>query len=204
VLICVYDIFGFHPNTKQFADRLNSGGGFRVAMPDFFRGQPFDLANFPPKDSSEIMNFVSTTGSWDNVVKKDLLNVIEHYKKEGATSFGIFGFCWGGKMTIKAVSELEEVKAAALLHPAFLENSDAEAAKRPVLLLPSKDEPDLTPLYEILKKRLGDENAGHHRFEDMFHGFAAARGDWKEESQRKRADEAILLVHDFMKKHVTQ
>lgn len=50
VLICAYDIFGFHPNTKQFADKLNSGGEFRVAMPDFFRGKPFSLDNFPPKE----------------------------------------------------------------------------------------------------------------------------------------------------------
>lgn len=50
VLICAYDIFGNHPNTKQFCDKLNSCGVFRVAMPDFFRGQPFSLDNFPPKE----------------------------------------------------------------------------------------------------------------------------------------------------------
>lgn len=89
------------------------------------------------------MNFVGTKGSWDNVVKKDLLNVIDHYKKEGVESFGIFGFCWGGKMCIKTAAELDDVKAAALLHPAFLEDADAEVVKHPVLFLPSKDEPDL-------------------------------------------------------------
>jgi len=204
VLICAYDIFGYHPNTKQFADQLSSCGMFRVAMPDFFRGKPFSLENFPPKDPSEIMNFVSTTGSWDNVVKKDLLNIIEHYKKEGATSFGIYGFCWGGKMSIKGVSEVDDIKAAALLHPAFIESTDAEAAKGPVLFLPSKDEADMIPLYEIVKQRLGEENTEHHRFDDMHHGFAAARGDWKDELQRKRAEEAISLVHVFFKKHLVK
>lgn len=60
------------------------------------------------------------------------------------------------------------------------------------------------PLYETVKKRLGEDNAAHHRFDDMFHGFAAARGDWKDEHQRKRADEAIQLVHHFMKKHTAK
>lgn len=50
VLICAYDIFGYHSNTKQFCDKLNSGGVFRVAVPDFFRGQAFSLDNFPPKE----------------------------------------------------------------------------------------------------------------------------------------------------------
>ena len=89
------------------------------------------------------MEFVSTKGSWENVVKRDLLNVIEHYRKEGVTSFGVFGFCWGGKMSIQAVSEVDDIKASALLHPAFLQNSDAETVKHPVIFLPSKDEPDL-------------------------------------------------------------
>jgi len=205
VVICIYDIFGYHPNTKQFADKMSSGGGFRVVMPDFFRGQPFELAGFPPKDTTGLMKWVATKGSWDDVIKKDLLNVVEHYKKQGATSFGIYGFCWGGKMAMKAVSDMDKlvvVKAAAAVHPWNLETSDAEAVKRPCLLLPSKDEDDLTPMYDILKKKLGDDKTGHRRFDDMFHGFAAARGDWKEELQRKRADEAIQLVCDFMKKHV--
>lgn len=55
VLICAYDIFGYHPNTKQFADKLNSGGVFRVVMPDFFRGKPFSLENFPPKEYLKII-----------------------------------------------------------------------------------------------------------------------------------------------------
>lgn len=95
------------------------------------------------------MDFVATTGSWENVVKTDLQEVINHYKKEGAIKFGIFGFCWGGKMSIKSVAEIDDIKAAALLHPAFLENSDAEAVKGPVLLLPTKDEPDLVRYFQF-------------------------------------------------------
>lgn len=50
VLISVYDIFGFHENTKQVADILAAEGGYRIVMPDYFRGTPFDVNNWPPKE----------------------------------------------------------------------------------------------------------------------------------------------------------
>ena len=34
------DIFGLHPNTYQFCDRL-AAAGLRVLLPDFFRGKPY-------------------------------------------------------------------------------------------------------------------------------------------------------------------
>lgn len=46
LLICCYDIFGVHPNTQQFCDNLASSGVFRVAMPDFFRGNPLKAEFF--------------------------------------------------------------------------------------------------------------------------------------------------------------
>ena len=48
VIIVIYDIFGFHPNTKQVADRVAEMGDFRLVMPDFFRSDPWSLNNFPP------------------------------------------------------------------------------------------------------------------------------------------------------------
>ncbi|CAG7730099.1 unnamed protein product, partial [Allacma fusca] len=50
VLIFVYDIFGFHNNTKQVSDILAAEGNFRIVMPDYFRGQPFPSENFPPSE----------------------------------------------------------------------------------------------------------------------------------------------------------
>lgn len=39
LLICVYDIFGVHPNIRQVSETL-ALAGFRVVVPDFFRGNP--------------------------------------------------------------------------------------------------------------------------------------------------------------------
>lgn len=43
------------------------------------------------------------------------------------------------------------------------------------------------------------DKSGHHRFDDVHHGFCAARGDWTVELQAKRANEALKLVTDFYK-----
>ena len=48
VIIVVYDIFGYHPNTKQVADKVAELGDFRLVMPDFYRSVPWDEKNFPP------------------------------------------------------------------------------------------------------------------------------------------------------------
>lgn len=46
MLIGVYDIFGFsNPNMKQVTDHLAlQAGGFRAVLPDFFRGESWDLS----------------------------------------------------------------------------------------------------------------------------------------------------------------
>jgi len=46
-------------------------------------------------------------------------------------------------MSIKAGAELsDDIKGAALIHGAFIDESDANAVKVPVLFLPSKGEAD--------------------------------------------------------------
>jgi len=77
VLICVYDIFGFHPVTKQVCDRL-SAAGFRLVMPDFWRGKPWKKENFPPPDFSVLINWATTEGDWVTIVKPDLEKVVKH------------------------------------------------------------------------------------------------------------------------------
>ena len=58
------------------------------------------------------------------------------------------------------------------------------------------------PFYNILKANLGEDKCAHHRFDDMHHGFCAARGDLTNDLNRKRVDEALDLLHQFFKKHV--
>lgn len=49
LLIAVYDIFGFATNNmKQITDQMSlQYGGFRAVLPDFFRGDHWDIDGIP-------------------------------------------------------------------------------------------------------------------------------------------------------------
>jgi len=203
ILIAAYDIFGFHPNTKQVADILAQEGTYRIIMPDYFRGSPFTVNNFPPKDRREISKFLAERGDWEDSVKNETLAIIDHYKRnENATSFGIFGWCWGGKIALRAAIELDDIKVAGLVHPASVTPEEAPEVRAPMTLLPSANEPDLIPFYEILQQNLGPENCGHRRF-DLPHGFAGARGNFSDPVNVAAVDEVITILHNFVEPRLT-
>lgn len=64
-LICIYDIFGFWPQTEQGADILSSTlSGTKVVMPDFLQGNPWPVDQFPPKTDEQkekLQQFFGTT-----------------------------------------------------------------------------------------------------------------------------------------------
>lgn len=86
-------------------------------------------------------------GDWDSVVKPDLINVLDHYEKQGVTEFAIFGFCWGGKVATLASIELsDKFKASGLIHPSSVTNDEAVDVKIPMYLMPSGSEADMVCL----------------------------------------------------------
>lgn len=51
---------------------------------------------------------------------------------------------------------------------------------------------------EILSKKPFGDKCKYKRFDDVHHGFAAARGNWEDGSlDKKRATEAIQLTASF-------
>lgn len=94
-----------------------------------------------------ILKWIEANGNWQKTVKADVQRVIEHYKQtEGITSVGIFGFCWGGRTSLSAALEIDEIKAGGLVHPALVKNEEADSVKRPLILLPAKDDIDMVRL----------------------------------------------------------
>lgn len=194
-LIAVYDVFGFHNNTKQFADLLSVPTHARVVIPDFFRGSQ------RPENREEMQAWIQQVGNWDKV-KKDLDVTLEFLKKDGATKFGILGFCWGGKIAIEAAKNNTTYIGASAIHPSQkLVTEDANEVKVPVALLPAKTDNDMAPFMSILETTQPEvfKKSVHKRFDDMHHGFAAARGDWKDPLNAQRANEALSIVANFFK-----
>jgi hypothetical protein len=85
-ILTYIDIFGIMNPTQQGADILASQLGARVAMPDFFKGKPWELSKFPPPDRDEFLSWIGKT-QWPQV-EPVLLKTIGFLREDGAKKFG--------------------------------------------------------------------------------------------------------------------
>ncbi|CAG8482109.1 9879_t:CDS:2 [Ambispora gerdemannii] len=200
-VIIVYDIFGYHPNAFQTADILAEQLGFRVVIPDIFRGKPYTVDQLIRDEGYEKLAIWLNEVAPDQSVLNQIDAVVNHLRKDGAEDFGYIGYCWGGKFAF-LVAKQETFTAAVGIHPSFTTEEHKIGIKIPIALLPSRDEPDFAPFIESLKKEPFGQKSIHHRFDDMPHGFAAARGDWSVSLTAQRAQEAIQLAANFLKENV--
>ncbi|KAI9322751.1 dienelactone hydrolase [Dichotomocladium elegans] len=201
-VLVLYDIFGFHNNTKQFSDILAECGNYLVVVPDLlYEGGacPYTMSDFHVEERrNQVFEFIRQKGTATALLPKTTI-VREWLQTQGAAKAGIVGFCWGAKVGIQLTNKDPFYATASLIHPSFLDNKDAEDAVSPILSILSKDEPDLTEFTAILAKKPFGNMCSNHRFNDMHHGFAASRGDYDDPENRKRATEAIQLTVEFFK-----
>lgn len=92
------------------------------------------------------------------------------------------------------VSATQLVDAAAIVHPAFIEVSDADKVATPLFLIDTKDEDKDTmdKFTEALKKKPFGEKVERKRFDDTFHGFCAGRANYGDEKNAKYANEVCF------------
>ncbi|KAJ2789692.1 hypothetical protein H4R20_007135 [Coemansia guatemalensis] len=192
-VIC-YDIFAYHPNIYQFADKI-SLTGIRVIIPDFLKGKPLTMADLA--DRSNITEFARTRGSWEQ--NRDMLKAtLALLRSEGTTEIGSVGFCWGARLSLSALGEDCGIKAVSLVHPSMLTKEDFEKAKGPVLLLTSKDDPEFIDEFAIVKNGPFGGLSYQERFVDRVHGFCAARGDFTDPAVTKDVNRVIQLTSGFL------
>lgn len=96
-----------------------------------------------------------------------------------------------------AVSASKYVGAVALVHPAFIEISDAEKIASPLCLIDTKDEDKKTmdQFFEEVKKKPFGDKVFRHRFDTTFHGFCAGRANYADEDNAKQAKEVNNLLY---------
>merc|ERR1712224_101882 len=124
-------------------------------MPDFYRGTDVlkEFGTFPPPGGlEEVVEWVTKTAPFDQTLKDLFGVVVKHLEGKGAKSFGMLGFCWGGKITMLASSD-DKIKAGVGIHPSFLEPADASKAKCPQMLLPAGNDPPSSPSGMPCKQR---------------------------------------------------
>jgi len=200
-LVCVYDIFGFMPQTQQGADIIANALKLQVLMPDFFEnGGPWPVDNFPPKtdeDKKKLQEFFGGIASpGDNSTK--LADFAKTLKKDGVKWVGTYGFCWGGKVVMLAGQDPTEFDAVSIVHPAMLSAGDAENLNVPLGLYPSMDEPEAEfhKIVEIMyKKPFASKNDA--KIYDSFHGFAAGRANLKDPDNKAKFEDLYQTVINF-------
>lgn len=130
------------------------------------------------EDKAKAANWWATQGNPAKTVER-MPRVLEELKRAHPEirSWGILGFCWGGKV-VSLVTKKEGLlkgslfNSAAMAHPAFPLPGKAEEVGTPLLILPTKGE----------KKEVVDEwvkglkvKNDVMRFDDQNHGFMAAK-----------------------------
>ncbi|CAG8465268.1 16575_t:CDS:2, partial [Dentiscutata heterogama] len=201
VIIC-YDIFGFHENVKQFCDILASQG-FLVVLPDYLRGDYWTTERFA-KEGNQLRDWLKTNAPPEKVLQLTT-PVVEHIRKEHKVqNIGYIGFCWGGMIASKHCKD-PAFDACILIHPGFLDIEDFKESQCPIAFIPSKDEPDLESQFvkdPVLTSKPYASKIVHRRFDNLHHGFAGARGNFKEPANAEAVNEVTSICVKFLNENL--
>ncbi|KAK3299636.1 Alpha/Beta hydrolase protein [Chaetomium fimeti] len=206
-IISVYDIFGYADQTVQGADILAYGDEshqYKVFMPDWFKGNPCPVEWFPPDTEEKQKNVGAFFSNPDNAPQAIAAALPEYVKalelaNPSIKSWGLIGYCWGGKIAALATSSASNpFKIAASPHPAMVDPADAKGITVPFALLASAEEP-----VETVKEFEGNLAVPHHveTFGDQVHGFMAARADLADPRVEEEYTRGYKAVLEFFGKH---
>ena len=159
---------------------------------------------FPPqtKEHGEALgNFFATTGAPPKTAGR-IPGLVKEIEKlyPNIKTWGIIGFCWGGKVVSLVTSTSDtQFKAAAECHPAMVDPADAEKIKVPLCLLASKDE----NVDEIKKFEANLTGSKHVEiFDDQIHGWMAARSNLDDPRVVQEYERGYKTVLEFFAKHL--
>ncbi|KAI1439576.1 alpha/beta-hydrolase [Annulohypoxylon stygium] len=205
-ILSVYDIFGFFPQTIQGADILANGNAekkYQVYMPDFFEGNPAKIEWYPPTDDQKkaVLGKWFEGAVWPKHLPKvrGLLEAAEKHNPN-IKSWGIVGYCWGGKMaSILAGDEEPLFKVAVQTSPAMIDPADAAKVKIPTMMLASEEESveDVKKYEEALMVPKHVEIFG-----SQLHGFMSARANLGEEKAKSEYERGYKLALGFFGDHL--
>ena len=203
-ILAVPDIFGLAvPASLRALDELAAASGLPVVAPDYFRGQPWRLEDFPPRPGQSVVEWLGRTVPAE-AVRRDTEAVLGALLRESGTRrVGAVGFCWGGGAALAAAAA-GLLRCAAAAHPSFVGPAEARAAAAagPLCLLPSRDE-DAAQWEQIAAALAGRPGCLVRRFPEAPHGWCAARADFVPGSPGLRdLREALRVLATFFQEHV--
>jgi len=135
-LVVLQEWWGINEHMKSVGQRL-SQAGYRVLLPDLFRGQV-------TQDKAQAQKLM-TGLDWADAVHQDLRGAVQFLKQSGQ-KVGVLGFCMGGALSIATAVHAPECDAAVCFYgipPAEL--ADPQEVKIPILAHFAKSDDWCTP-----------------------------------------------------------
>jgi len=203
-IVMIYDIFGYFDQTLQGADILATSDHqkYKVFIPDWFAGEPCPIEWYPPDNEEKKKNLGAFFGK--NPSQDVAGRLPEVVKSLGAMypsikSWGVLGFCWGGKVVSLVTSgDSNPFVIAAEAHPAMVDPKEAEGIKVPLIMLASGEEPD-----DKVKEFEDNLKVTKHveTFKDQVHGWMAARADLSKDRVKEEYTRGYKTVLSFFGKN---
>jgi dienelactone hydrolase len=170
-------------------------------MPDFFEGEPCNIAWYPPDTEEKKANlyawFGPRTPPTGAVRIPAIISSIE--EKYGKKTWGAVGFCWGGKVVSITSGPETSFKASVQAHPGMIDPADAEKITIPTLMLASEEESteDVKKWEEALKVEKHVESFG-----DQVHGWMSARGNLEDEKCKEAYEKGYKIFLGWFAKYL--
>ena len=170
--------------------------------PDFFEGSPADLAWYPPdtdEKGAKLGEWFKSAAPALHLPKIPSIVKSANEYNENIRTWGIIGYCWGGKMASLLAGKATAFKAAVQTSPALVDPGDAEKVQIPMMMLASMDEPK-----EDMAKYDAALTVDKHveTFEDQVHGFMSARGDLNDSKGKAEYERGYQLALEWFHKHL--
>ncbi|OLY80419.1 putative AIM2 family protein [Smittium mucronatum] len=190
-IIYLYDVFCMHPKAYKGADFF-AENGYRVIIPDLLRNHPVRVEMLG--DMQRIISRLNRDGSYKKLERdfkdiKDYLVNVENFERVFLVGFG-----WGAKKAMELSAHDDFYLGGALFYPSFLEMKDFEKSQAPMIIQSSKQDPDFTKGFAILKSKAFGRFCYLQIYDDMIHGFASGRGDCGNPKVKARTNEAFSTV----------
>lgn len=171
-------------------------------MPDFFDGNPAQITWYPP-DTEEKQQKL---GAWFQNAQPDLYlarvgAVLDAAQKHNPNikSWGIIGYCWGGKMASRLAGQDSLFKAVVQTSPAMLDADDASKVTVPMMVLASKEE----STEDVQKYEAALKGTKHIEvFRDQIHGFMSARSNLADVSVKSGYERGYELALSFFRNQI--